>query len=474
MTKRSTSGTPPAPIPLPPCDVAAEEAVIAACLVDATAPATLLPLLTTQDFYREKHGWVWEAMAALHHAGQPVNQITVAAALARKDRLEPVGGNAFLAQITADLPTTVGAEWYAEGVRRTAQQRRLIAMAGQLAQRAYSGDDPQEVVAATSSLLREVLRGDTRSGWQSLRELIDLRWEQWLAWAANPRAASRAMPTGLRALDRLLLGGGLQRGKLYLLGGSTSMGKSTVMRAMLRNVAMQGYPVALLSLEQDRDEVIEELAFSTAGIDQHDHERTGAPLTEDEERRFMDALGRLGTLPFYVDDEPRLTPTRAVMKLEALRAEYPSLAVVGMDYAQIFAPEGRRRERHNEHEEVVEAIRDAGKRMGLTVLLGSQLVKEAMDKKGNPDLRPRQHHILGGTGVVNVAFCAIGLFRPDRAYELGLLDPPPEITYVEGGRQTFYPTHQLEVHVLKQQRGPVGMALLRMVATTRAVSDMEA
>jgi hypothetical protein len=147
--------------------------------------------------------------------------------------------------------------------------------------------------------------------------------------------------------------------------------------------------------------------------------------------------------------------------------------VVGMDYAQIFQPEGKRRERHNEHEEVVEAIRDAGKRMGTTILLGSQLVKEAMDKKSNPDLRPRQHHLLGGTGVVNVAFCAIGLFRPDRAYELGLLDPPEEITYLDNGRKAFYPTHQLEAHVLKQQRGPVGMAMLRMVAQTRAIADME-
>ena len=460
---------------LPPHDIPAEETVLAACMVNDVATAKLVPLLIPAMFFREKNEWVWEAIVSLHHAGEPVTQATVSTALARRERLDPICGSAYLAQLCAELPTTVGCEWHADNIRRASQQRKLISLAGQLAQRAYQGDDPGDIVAAHGAALRDTIKGDASSGWQTLGQLIDERWESWQLWANNPKDNTRAMPTGLRRLDRLLLGGGLQRGKLYLVAGATSMGKSSVIRTILRNLAMQGYPVALLSLEQDRNEVIEELVFSTAGVDQHHHERTGQPLTEEEQRKFMDAQGKLAELPYHVDDEPRIGTTRAVVKLEALRANNQGLSVVGMDYAQIFAPEGRRRERHNEHEEVVEAIRDAGKRMGLTVLLGSQLVKESMDPRSNPGLRPRQGHLLGGTGVVNVAFCVIGLFRPDRAYELGLLDPPAEISYVDTyGKKAFYPTHHLEAHVLKQQRGPVGRALLRMVAQTRAVSDMEA
>src|SRR3990172_9614337 len=133
---------------LPPHDVEAEEAVIASLLVD---PEAILDLegskLKPEDFFREKNAWAFEACRALWERNQSINQITVAHELARRGRLEEVGGAAYLSSLITELPTSVGVEHYAGLVQRDSSYRRLISAAGQIAQMAYhAGPDVSDVL----------------------------------------------------------------------------------------------------------------------------------------------------------------------------------------------------------------------------------------------------------------------------------------------------------------------------------------
>ena len=94
---------------LPPHDIEAEEAVIAALLVDPEAVFRISPIVTSADFFREKHGWIYDACLALADRDEAINQITVAHELARRDRLEEAGGQTYLADIIRRLPTSMGA-----------------------------------------------------------------------------------------------------------------------------------------------------------------------------------------------------------------------------------------------------------------------------------------------------------------------------------------------------------------------------
>src|SRR3989337_3990913 len=98
---------------LPPNDVEAEEAVIASLLVDPEAIYKVAPKLKSEDFFREKNGWVYEACRVLWDRNESINQITVAHELARRGRLEDVGGAAYLSRLITELPTPVGVEHYA-------------------------------------------------------------------------------------------------------------------------------------------------------------------------------------------------------------------------------------------------------------------------------------------------------------------------------------------------------------------------
>src|SRR3972149_6869980 len=115
---------------LPPPDVEAEEAVIASLLVDPEAIYRVAPTLKPDDFFREKNAWAFEACLALWGRNESINQITVSHELARRGRLEEVGGAAYLSRLVTELPTSVGVEHYAALVQRDSSYRRLISAAG--------------------------------------------------------------------------------------------------------------------------------------------------------------------------------------------------------------------------------------------------------------------------------------------------------------------------------------------------------
>ncbi len=139
---------------LPPHDINAEEAVIASLMVDGDAIAKVRPILCPDDFFREKNAWAYDGCLALFGRGEAINQITLAHELARRGRLEELGGVAYLSQLVADLPTPIGVESYAQIVRRDATYRRLINAAGEITRLAYeAGPDLDGVLARAEELV---------------------------------------------------------------------------------------------------------------------------------------------------------------------------------------------------------------------------------------------------------------------------------------------------------------------------------
>ena len=197
--------------------------MVAACLVDAEAIYKVAPYIQPDDFFREKNGWIFDACIALWHRNEAINQITVAHELARRERLEQVGGIAYLSRLVADLPTVVGVEYYAQIVARDATYRRLISAAGKIAQTAYEGGpDLDGVLNRAETLLMALRSGEALRDFVHIRTLL----EKYLDEAGNPPSpddAPAVIRTGFIDLDTLL--GGLKRSDLILLAARPSVGK---------------------------------------------------------------------------------------------------------------------------------------------------------------------------------------------------------------------------------------------------------
>src|SRR3990172_7634321 len=122
---------------LPPFNVEAEEACIASILVDEEALGRVEGVVQPDDFYRDQNRWAYEACLALWSRNEPVNQVTLAHELARREKLDDAGGIPSLARIVGELATPVGVEHYAHIVKRDATYRAMITAGSQIVQVAY-------------------------------------------------------------------------------------------------------------------------------------------------------------------------------------------------------------------------------------------------------------------------------------------------------------------------------------------------
>ncbi len=284
-----------------PHNTEAEEALIGSLLINGECIARIAPTLQPGDFYRERNQLCYDAALALSNRNQAVDQTTLAGELARTERLELVGGMAYLSHLVAITPTSVHAEDYAEIVSRTAAMRKLIAAGAKIAELGYSDTDDLETTLRQAEDAVYAVRDTTRQrDFQSFRDIFD-RFLQDQATAADLLTVADApLMTGFSDLDELL--GGVQRSDLVILAARPSVGKSTLGLNMAMNNAKAGRTCAIFSLEMTADQLAMRALASETGIDSH-RIRLGL-YSSAQENQIINAIGELSELPIYIDDTP--------------------------------------------------------------------------------------------------------------------------------------------------------------------------
>ncbi|GAB4334803.1 MAG: replicative DNA helicase [Dehalococcoidia bacterium] len=332
---------------LPPHDIEAEEAVIAALLVDPEAIYRVSSILKPADFFREKNGWIYECCLDLWNRDEAINQITVAHELARRDRLDAVGGQTYLADIIRALPTSAGVEFYAEIVRRDAKYRGLIHAATGVLQMAYEAPaDLEGVLTRSEELIQRLRGGENFRDFVHIAQLLQAYLEEDIE--ALERHELAAIQTGYHDLDQLL--GGLKRSDLIIIGARPSVGKSSFALGIARNAALtQGANVAFFSLEMSAEQLAIRLLSAESGVDST-RLRLGRQ-TEVEERRIIRATGELAEANIWFDDTPVLTVSELRAKARRLAGKH-GLDLIIVDYLQLLQGEFGSTGRDNRVQEI--------------------------------------------------------------------------------------------------------------------------
>ena len=145
---------------LPPHDIEAEEAAIGSLLIDGEAMSRIISLIKADDFYRERNRWCFDACYQLFDRGTGIDQVSVSNELSRMERLDAVGGLAYLSHLISVVPTSVHIEHYARIVGRMATMRRIIESAGDIASIGYEGGpDEDEALSRAEDILFRLRRG---------------------------------------------------------------------------------------------------------------------------------------------------------------------------------------------------------------------------------------------------------------------------------------------------------------------------
>ena len=426
---------------LPPHDANAEESVIGSILIDGESLSRVTQFLRPNDFYGEKNRWCFEAFLALFERSEAINQVTVAHELSLRDRLEELGGGAYLSHLVMVVPISAHIEYYARIVQRTSIMRQLIDVGGRIAGIGYDGDaDSDAALSRAEDLLFRIRAGRGSGDFVHIREVLDTYMEESAALGPEGTRIS-PVPSGFQGIDNLL-GNGMQRSDMIVLAARPSLGKSTLAFNIAGSAAVSGNAVGVFSLEMSRDQIGMRLLANEANVDSY-RIRIGL-LNSDEESRLVDAIGMLSDLPIYIDDTPIQTITDMRGKARRLQSER-GLDLLIIDYLQLIGGGGNINNRAQEMGEISRSIKALARDLDIPVIACSQLSR-AIEQR--PNHRPMLSDLRESGSIEQDADVVAFIHRED-VYAT-------REDWEKRNPTEPYPRNIAEIIFAKHRNGPVG------------------
>jgi replicative DNA helicase len=368
----------------PPQNLEAEQSVLGAVLLSDTAlPALIIDeRLHPEDFYRDSHGRIYQAMLDLHSVGEPVDALTLVEHLKQAGDLESVGGRAAIDLLAGSVPAVGNVRQYARIVRDNAMLRRLLRASYEIQARVHSHDAlPRDLVDMAERAILEVGHEDSRKDFRAIHDLLESELHK-LERLSREGKAITGTASGFDDLDTIT--GGFQGGNLIILAARPSMGKSALMANFAENAALGAQKaVALFSLEMSESELAQRFIASQASIRGDDLRKGKVPPSRWP--KILQASNRLAESPLYIDDSSDLSVLDVRAKARRLSQQNPEgLGLILIDYLQLMRASGTVDNRVEQIGQISRGLKTLARELGVPVIALSQLnrgVEQRTDKR---------------------------------------------------------------------------------------------
>lgn len=360
-------------------------------MLDSRGWEQVADVLSRDDFYRQDHQLIFEAIAVLADAGRTVDAITISEHLEKSDQLNDVGGLAYVGTLANDTPSSANIRAYAEIVRERSQLRSLLNVGGEIAALATTTDgrNATELVDEAERKVFEIAESGQRRGrgFVSLRAILPDTIDR-LDVLYNSTGDITGVSTGFPDFDKMTAG--LQPGDLIIIAGRPSMGKTSLAINIAENAAVgpiiankpdEASPVAVFSMEMSAEQLSFRLISSLGQVNQGKL-RTGN-FGEEDWPRINNAVKWMSSAPIFIDDTPALSPTEVRARARRVKREH-GLGLIVIDYLQLMQVSGMSENRATEISEISRGLKALAKELSVPVIALSQLnrsVEQRQDKR---------------------------------------------------------------------------------------------
>lgn len=454
------SGLPALGAFVPPQNIEAEQSTLGAMLLDRAAIEKAAEILDRDDFYRDAHQELFEAITALAQRDEPVDLITVQEELRNRDKLESVGGLPYLTALFDTVPTASNVEFYAKIVQDKATLRRLIEASLEILGMARGEiDDINETIDQAERTIFNVSQQRTSQYFSALKSLLISVYDR--AEELNTlKARLSGLSTGIRDFDSIT--SGLQSTDLIIVAARPSMGKTSLCLSIAEHVALkENKAVAIFSLEMAKEQLAMRMLCSQAQINAH-KVRTGN-LHEDEWTKMADVVQRMYEAPIYIDDATETTALTMRAKCRRLMAEQ-GLGLVIVDYLQLMRSHRKTENRVQEIGEIARGLKSLARELKVPVIALSQLSR-AVESRENK--RPMLSDLRESGSIEAEADMVCFLYR-EAYYKM------KEAYQVEGAEKPEKKEiEETEIIVGKHRNGPTGMVKVGFMPDFAKFVDLE-
>jgi len=428
---------------IPPQNLEAEQSVLGCLLIDKDAIIKIADILRPEDFYKDIHGYILEAMYDLYDKREPIDILSLSNRLKEKGYIEAVGGQSYLASLANAVPTASHVTTYAKIIQKKATLRRLLSAAREITELGYQEDEEiDNILDEAEQKLFSISQKYLKQNFVPIKNILNDAFNR-IDELHKQGGKLRGIPCGFIELDKFL--GGLQKSDLIIIAARPSVGKTSLALDIARQVAVkEKIPVGLFSLEISKDQLVDRLLCAEAGVDLWKM-RTGKLSDKDEDDDFPrigQAMGVLSETPIFIDDSAAANIMEIRTKARRLKMEH-GLGLLVIDYLQLI--EGRSSGGDNRVQEVSEitrSLKSIARELDIPVIALSQLSR-AVEQQNGPAI-PRLAHLRESGSIEQDADIVMFIYRKsaDRKYRKDELSDEEK--------------NVAEIHIAKHRNGPVG------------------
>lgn len=395
---------------LPPQALDLEEAVLGAMMIDKKGVDEVIDILQPDAFYKEAHKFIFEAVVQLFNDTQPIDLLTVSAQLKKNGKLDQVGGDFYLIQLTQKISSSAHIEFHSRIILQKFIQRSLIKISSEIIEEAYDETtDIFDLLDQAESKLYEVTQGNIKRSSETAQSLV-IQAKKRIEEIAGKEGLS-GVATGFHDLDKLT--SGWQPSDLIIIAARPGMGKTAFVLSMARNIAIDfNHGVAVFSLEMSSVQLITRLISSETGLSS-EKLRTGK-LEKHEWEQLSIKVKDLEKAPLYIDDTPSLSIFDLRAKARRLASQY-GIRMIIIDYLQLMTAGGAAGKNGGNREQEISTIsrnlKALAKELNVPVIALSQLSR-AVETRGSSK-RPLLSDLRESGAIEQDADIVSFIYRPE-------------------------------------------------------------
>jgi replicative DNA helicase len=419
----------------------AEQAVIAAMLMDTDAILRASEHVDDTMFYDERHRRIFRAMIAISQRSEVVDPVTLGNELNRRGELDASGGKEYIGELIDAVPTAANVEYHAKIVKEKALLRRLIETSTTIITEAFQGRSTAEELLDDAE--QKIFQVSQQRGLQGFTRVKELMWPTMERIEALQRGGKTitGVASGFTDLDELT--SGFQPSDLVIVAARPSMGKTALVLNIAQFAAIEkNVPVAVFSLEMSKESLVQRMLTAEGRVDAQKM-RKGL-LRDEDYSRLARAAGILSGAPIWIDDSAGITLLEIRSKARRLKADQ-DIGMVVIDYLQLIQGPTSSESRQQEISQISRSLKALAKELAVPVIALSQLSRAPEQRAG--DHRPQLSDLRESGAIEQDADLVMFIYRQE------IYDGPTDKdgNSLEG---------RAEVIVGKQRNGPVGLVNL--------------
>lgn len=389
---------------IPPQAIDVEEIVLGAMLIDKKGVDEVMELLRPKVFYDMKHQEMFRAISKLYMNGQAIDLITVTNQLKEDRKLEDVGGEVYIIELTQKISSSAHIEFHCRIILQKFIQRELIRNAGSIIENSYQeGFDVFDLLDKAYSHLNQVsdlIISNNEIDIDKLTEEIVDHGAKLYRNEIEP-----GLQTPIKNLTDKM--GGWRDSELIIIAARPGMGKTAFALKAGWILAKQNIPVGFFSLEMSAKRLLSRVWSMECNIENDKFTKTG--ISPEEESAIMQRKQELGTIPFHVDDsDGNLTIQSLTVKAKKWKKE-KDIKILIVDYLQLMR--GNKKNREQEITEISRGLKLLAGELDLPIIALSQLSRAVEQRGGNK--RPLLSDLRESGAIEQDADVVQFIYRPE-------------------------------------------------------------